>query len=795
VVVTATGAVTATSVTVNGGDNGDVGGNLGADGGDVVISTTGGIAVGGITAANDFVRLSAGTTITDADGGTANSITASLVSLAAGTGIGASGTSASIETNAATVNAGTNTGGIFINSLAAGDVLFGSVDANAGGIELRSVGNINLGVVDAGSAGVLIDSSAGAINDDLADNDDASPAPVIDIIGGTLVLDAANGIGDTRRIEIRGNSSSITTTNGGIGIDDQGSTGSTVTVLTLSAGGAISYATAANLLVGTVESTSGGTITLTSREGYIADNADDGAVDIVGGAVILTAANGIGGDPTNTFANDFLEIASSSLDLTTTTAGADIMVADVAGSAGAYNDPAGTSLLLVDTFGGTGDVTINAAGGVTDGNGPGTNIIGNVFTISAGGVIDLDTAVTTLNIPSATGTVNIDNGANALVVGVIGAAGQAVTLRTTGAGNSITEDGDGASDISAATLTLSSGGAIDLDTTLTGALTILAAGGAVDIDNGSTPLVIGNINAPGQSVTLSTTGGSLGVAALDMAADVTAATLDLSSGGTITLDLAVDTLVLSAGGQADLYDANGFVGTLSGTVVNITSAGNIIIDTAVDTLNVTTVGDVLVEEADTLNGSITARTLDLVAGSATLATAIENLSFNVAGTLTVTEADAVTLVGSNTAGTSVSITAVTDILSPDGVLTSPAITLISLTGIIGTIQEPIQVVTTPSLIFASVGPDNDDFGFIAGDNFTTADFRRVLQISGGKVFVFGAFSELVASVQGSFITAPSFSIDPSQFRTDLNIYGLDGSGVTLPRDQCEDEESPDCERI
>ena len=40
-----------------------------------------------------------------------------------------------------------------------------------------------------------------------------------------------------------------------------------------------------------------------------------------------------------------------------------------------------------------------------------------------------------------------------------------------------------------------------------------------------------------------------------------------------------------------------------------------------------------------------------------------------------------------------------------------------------------------------------------------------------------------------------FTIDASQFRTDLNIFGVDGAGLLLPLGQCEDEESPDCSKI
>jgi len=86
------------------------------------------------------------------------------------------------------------------------------------------------------------------------------------------------------------------------------------------------------------------------------------------------------------------------------------------------------------------------------------------------------------------------------------------------------------------------------------------------------------------------------------------------------------------------------------------------------------------------------------------------------------------------------------------------------------------------------------FGFVRADGFNTAAFTDVFLRSSQRVFIIGRFDEIVSGVQGSFITAPSFSVDSSQFRTDLNIFGVDGAGVLLPADQCEDEESLDCEK-
>jgi hypothetical protein len=89
-------------------------------------------------------------------------------------------------------------------------------------------------------------------------------------------------------------------------------------------------------------------------------------------------------------------------------------------------------------------------------------------------------------------------------------------------------------------------------------------------------------------------------------------------------------------------------------------------------------------------------------------------------------------------------------------------------------------------------PTLTGFGFISASNFTGSDFTRIFNDSGNRIFLIANFTDLIASVQGSFITAQIFTIDSSQFRADLNIFGVDGAGVLLPPDQCEDEESADC---
>jgi hypothetical protein len=115
--------------------------------------------------------------------------------------------------------------------------------------------------------------------------------------------------------------------------------------------------------------------------------------------------------------------------------------------------------------------------------------------------------------------------------------------------------------------------------------------------------------------------------------------------------------------------------------------------------------------------------------------------------------------------------------------------------VIGSLAAPILLDMTSGTNYQVPtlnGGTLNGFGFISASNFTGTDFTTIFSASNNRVFLIANFTDLIASVQGSFITAQIFTIDSSQFRADLNIYGIDGAGLLLPHDQCEDEESADC---
>jgi hypothetical protein len=112
--------------------------------------------------------------------------------------------------------------------------------------------------------------------------------------------------------------------------------------------------------------------------------------------------------------------------------------------------------------------------------------------------------------------------------------------------------------------------------------------------------------------------------------------------------------------------------------------------------------------------------------------------------------------------------------------------------VIGGLAAPIFLDMSNGANYQVPNTTLNGFGFISASNFTGSDFTRIFNDSGNKIFLIANFTDLIASVQGSFITAQIFTIDSSQFRADLNIFGVDGAGLLLPLDQCEDEESADC---
>ncbi|MCA9023307.1 MAG: hypothetical protein KDA74_24330, partial [Planctomycetaceae bacterium] len=145
-------------------------------------------------------------------------IHASSLDLNAATGIGR-GDTLEIEVN--TFTADTNSGDTLLHNSAVASVTANRISTGSGDITFSSEGDILLGTVT-GPESIIAITSAGEINDMV--DDQGSPAIDIDAVGGSITLQAENGIGNSDPVEISGGTLSVNTTTGNINLNNTSST-------------------------------------------------------------------------------------------------------------------------------------------------------------------------------------------------------------------------------------------------------------------------------------------------------------------------------------------------------------------------------------------------------------------------------------------------------------------------------------------------------------------------------------------------------------------------------------------
>jgi hypothetical protein len=326
----------------------------------------------------------------------------------------------------------------------------------------------------------------------------------------------------------------------------------------------------------------------------------------------------------------------------------------------------------------------------------------------------------------------------------------------------------------------------------------ISAGGNLDVEAGSITSS-GAQDITGTTTILTTAGSAtlngdfVGAVAITSAADVTvtdtAGTLDISliSGSSVTLTAGAVTDAELDGGSLQARGNDDIV------AVNLTITANAI-GAAADPLEITAPGNV------TFNaGTIYAD----FANEVHFALNVAHLTVTNASIVEITASD-IFVDGDFDPGTpatpaNIALRARDEIEGGGGTIRAGTLLLDALNTGGGLGESVIGAIDAPILLDMSNGTDYqvppttlNGFGFISASNFTGTDFTRIFSDSGNKIFLIANFTDLIASVQGSFITAQIFTIDSSQFRADLNIFGVDGAGILLPLDQCEDEESADC---
>ncbi|MBL1140580.1 MAG: hypothetical protein HND53_00945 [Proteobacteria bacterium] len=435
----------------------------------------------------------------------------------------------SSQLNGSIVGAGTVNSinlGVTNNTFTFDDNTFGIVaSANAFDFDLRATA-INLNFdnatdIDVKTSGtVKLQATAGAIEDAAADVNLSG----LDIIAGTIDLDATAGIGNADEITIRTTNVSADSTANNVDIDSLATAGVTATSLTtgtgtitfdqtggqtlgvtsatttagdititndnanltattVTAGGAdgdviLTTTTGGNVLLGSVTGSGAtGSIAITSAAAITDATANDAIADVIGVTTSLSAASGIGQG-----ANASIDVNTSTLTSATSgTNGIAInLLNDAAAVAGLGANHAVTASLVDATT--SGNITITGSAG--SGTRTYTLVDTNAGTISVAatagdmalGVLTAGTAGTanTVNVTATAGAIT-DN-ANDAVPDVIGSA---VTLS---ASTGIGQGANGSIDVNTTTLTsaTSATGGIDINL-LQGAANGLTANHTVDV--------------------------------------------------------------------------------------------------------------------------------------------------------------------------------------------------------------------------------------------------------------------------------------------------------------------------
>ena len=331
--------------------------------------------------------------------------------------------------------------------------------------------------------------------------------------------------------------------------------------------------------------TGGGAVTASGGVGL----ALTGSIDAGTGTVMLTSAGTI----TQTAAGAIIAAtltgsSSGGVDLSTAT--------NAIGAIGAFtpsgdfklNDGA-TPLQFTGAFAGAGDALTLKAGAISQ-NAAGV-ITAATLTGSSSGGVDLNTAtnaIGAIGVFGPGGNFNLNDGATPLqFTGAFAGAGDTLTLKA----GAVSQTAAGA--ITAATLTGSSSGGVDLNTATNaiGAIGAFAPGGNFNLNDGATPLQFtGAFAGAGDTLTL-----KAGAISQNAAGVITAATLTGSSSGGVDLSTATNAIgaigAFAPGGDFNLNDGATplqFTGAFAGAGDTLTLKAGAISQTAVGVITAAT---------------------------------------------------------------------------------------------------------------------------------------------------------------------------------------------------------------
>ncbi|MCE9614469.1 MAG: filamentous hemagglutinin N-terminal domain-containing protein [Lentisphaerae bacterium] len=657
---------------------------VGAIGNVVVTNSTGNMTVGTVISVGGDATLAAGGSILD-DNDNATRVTGSIVSLSAGSAIGAPGADAQLDTDAGTLHASAASGGLHVGE--ASGLTLGTVTASGDIVVTNSAGDMTLGAVTAGGDATL--TAAGSLVDDGLNSTRVTGSTVTLTAGGAVGAAGAAEQIDTAAITLFASAAA-----GDVHVGELND----LSLESALASGNVVVTSAADMVVGTVKA--GGDVTLASTGGSIGDD-NDNATRVTGGTVTLTAAGAVG----SIGAVAQMDTAVDTIHASAAAGGVFIGEADgvTLGTVTAVNDDIvvtnGAADMVVGTVTATGaDVLLGSGGSLVDDGANGTRVTGNAVTLNAAGAIgaagataQIDTAAQTLNATSGGANSIFVGEADSVALGTV-TSGADVTLV---AGGSILDDDDNTTGVSAANVNLTAGGAIgaagatgQLDTDVDAlvatagagdlhvgeadalAVTLATATGDVVITNSAGDLTIATVTAGGDA-TLGAAGNLIDDN--DNSTRITGATVSLAAGGAVgaagatgQMDTDAGTLnAAAAAGDVNVGESNAVTldtVTASGNVVITNSAGNMTagVVTAGGDVTLTAAGSIL-DDGDN-STTVAGSTLTLNAAGAIGATGATGQLETDATTLNVTAASGGVFLGERDGVTLNNVTATGDIV-------------------------------------------------------------------------------------------------------------------------------------
>jgi hypothetical protein len=555
--------------------------SIGAGLGNVTITTaTGDLLLGNVLAGSSVTLTATMGAIEEAGAGDAASdITGLTINLTAGTAIGA--TNGGVETTATTLNATSGAGAIVLNET--NGATLGAISSTGGGVTIgTTTGSLTIGTVSAaGASAISLTANAGTIVDDASDAvTDVATSGSVSLSAGSI----GTGAGGSLDTDV-GTFALVTALTGDIVLAE--ANGATFTSVGAGLGNVTITSASGDILVDNILTSPGtGVVTLTATGGAIEEaGAGDGAADITGATVNLTAATAIG--ETN-----------GGLETTATTINATAMAGGVT-----FTETNGATLASVSASGAGNDVSVTSTTGnltVSSVSAPDEVIL----TAPAGSILDDGDDLTVISAPIALLTASA----------AIGGSAASAQLDTT---------------VDVLTAAASAGGVFigETDGLALTSVTAAGAGSDVVVTSASGDILVGTVTAP-DAVTLDAAGGAVNEeGAGDAGADVSAATITLNgasgvgttgggietAGTTLSAATVTGSIVLneSDGATLSMLDANG-------------AGSDVIVSTAIGDLTIAAVEATDTAMLTAANGSILddgANTTRLAAADATLTAA------------------------------------------------------------------------------------------------------------------------------------------------------------------------------